>query len=207
MSIRGTTSSGHIVILNGVPRSGKTSIARAVQARGTGVWVNLGVDASQASLSEQFQPGIGLRPGAARPDLEPLVAALYAALFESVAAHARSGLHVVVDVGLHDDYSVPRHIARDVARKLHGLSVLFVGVRCPVAVVWDRRRATWGQDRTTADGPLIAAVERWQTAVHVGVDYDLEVDTSVLSPAQCADAIAQRLDGPPGTALHALTEG
>ena len=49
----------------------------------------------------------------------------------------------------------------------------------------------------------MAAVERWQSAVHDPMDYDLELDTSSLSPAQCADAIVARLSGSPGTCLAA----
>jgi chloramphenicol 3-O phosphotransferase len=191
------------VILNGAPRSGKTSVARALQAREPGVWVNLGVDASQRILPERYQPGIGLRPGGERPDLEPLVASLYAALFDSVAAHARMGLHVVLDVGLHDEYAEPLGAVPGAARRLRGLPVLLVGVHCPVEVIWERRRATWGQPVESADDVLIAAVERWQRAVHVGATYDLEVDTSRLTPEQCAESIADRLVGPPGTALWA----
>jgi chloramphenicol 3-O phosphotransferase len=194
---------GHIVILNGAPRSGKTSIAHALQDRGPGVWVNLGVDTSTSSLPAQSRPGIGLRPGGERPYLEDLVVALYAALWDSVIAHARQGLNVVVDVGLHDGYSAPRHIARDAARRFDGLPVLVVGVRCPLDVVWQRRRESWGQRFEEADEQTVAAVERWQTAVHAGVTYDLELDTSSWSPARCADAVVARLAGPPGTGLAA----
>ncbi|MGY3331006.1 chloramphenicol 3-O-phosphotransferase [Mesorhizobium sp. USDA 4775] len=35
---------GQIVILNGAPRSGKSSIARAIQESFDGAWMNLGVD-------------------------------------------------------------------------------------------------------------------------------------------------------------------
>lgn len=195
------------MILNGTPRSGKTSVAHALQARRPELWVNLGVDASQRTLPERAQPGIGLRPGGARPDLEPLVATLYAALFDAVAAHARAGLHVVVDVGLHDDYAEALHVVPDAARRLHGLSVLLVGVRCPVEVIWERRRVTWGQAVESADDELLAAVERWERAVHGGVPYDLEVDTSSASPEECADAIADRLGRSPGTALWAWAGG
>jgi chloramphenicol 3-O phosphotransferase len=192
---------GRIVILNGVPRSGKTTIAGALQRRGPGVWVNLGVDASIHSTPEHLRPGIGLRPGGERPDLEDLVVALYAALFESVAAHARLGLDVVVDVGLHESYSGPRHIRRDSARRLAGLPVLFVGVRCPLDVIWQRRQESWGQRRRDADPELVAAVQRWQEAVHQ-VTYDLEVDTSASSPVECADLIAGRIgEGAPGVAF------
>ena len=35
-------------------------------------------------------------------------------------------------------------------------------------------------------------VQRWQDAVHAGKTYDLEVDTSVLTPEQCAERIERR---------------
>jgi chloramphenicol 3-O phosphotransferase len=147
--------------------------------------------------------GIGLRPDGERPDLEDLVVTLYAALWDSVAAHARLGLNVVVDVGMHDSYSVPRRVARGAAWRLGGFPVLVVGVRCPVDVIWRRRRESWGQMPEDTDDRTVAAVERWQSAVHDGLVYDLHVDTSSLSPAQCADAIVSRLAGPSGTCLAA----
>lgn len=165
--------------------------------------MNLGVDASAGSLPERFRPGIGLRPGGERADLEDLVVTLYAALWDSVAAHARHGFNVVVDVGLHDAYAVPRHIVRDAARRLGDLPVLVVGVRCPIEVIWERRQASWGQDLLVADGPTIAAVERWQAAVHDRLDYDLELDTSLRTPTECADAVLARLAGPAGICLAA----
>jgi chloramphenicol 3-O phosphotransferase len=198
-------AAGRIVVFNGAPRSGKTSICRALQRRGPGDWVNLGVDASVRSLPERLQPGIGLRPGGERPDLEESVVLLYGALFEAVAAHARRGLDVAVDVGLHESYSTPLGVRSLCARQLQGLPVLFVGVRCPLEVIWRRRRESWGQDVTTVDDSLRAAVERWQDSVHASLDYDLAVDTSMLTPAQCADLIATRLaDGPPGAAFGRL---
>jgi chloramphenicol 3-O phosphotransferase len=48
-------------------------------------------------------------------------------------------------------------------------------------------------------------VQRWQDAVHVPGVYDLVVDTSILSPEQCADAIRRRLEnGPRPTAFRQL---
>lgn len=105
-------------------------------------------------------------------------------------------------LGLHP----PRGSLPACARQLTGLSVLFVGVRCPLAVVMDRRRATWGvADGTADDGAVPEAVRLWQQAVHVPGIYDLEVDTSVLSPEECAAVIHQRLaDGLPPTAFQRL---
>jgi len=204
------TQAGQIVILNGAPRSGKSSIAAAIQERFDGPWMNLGVDAYVQITPPRYRPGIGLRPGGERPDLEPFVAACYAALYESVAAHSRLGLHVVVDVGHHDAYAEPRHTLTDAARRLAGLPALLVGVRCPLEVIMERRnRGQAGREHRyvtgTAEDPVPAPVLAWQQAVHTPGIYDLEVDTSVLSPEACADAIRQRLaDGAPPTALERL---
>jgi chloramphenicol 3-O phosphotransferase len=200
----GPHDSGQVVVLNGVPRSGKTSIARAMQERAEAAWLNLGVDAAARWLPDGLRPGIGLRPGGERPDLEDAVVRLYRALFETVAAHARQGFDVVVDVGLHESYSRPLPLVGDCARRLAGLPVLFVGVHCAPDVIWRRRAETWGQTRETADEALLAAVARWPVAVHA-FRYDLDVDTSEMSAAECAERVFARLrDGPPGRAFGAL---
>lgn len=199
---------GQIIILNGAPRSGKSSIARAIQETGGGVWVNLGVDAQNASLPERFRPGIGLRPGGERLEIEAIVPALFAALYESIAAYSRAGLNVVTDVGHHDAYSKPLHLVADCARRLRGLPVLFVGVRCPADIIM-ARRAAGGEGlylTGTHDDPVPAPVRRWQDEVHMPAIYDLEVDSSVLSPQACAAAIwdAQRPGAPPPWAFERL---
>jgi Chloramphenicol phosphotransferase-like protein len=56
-------SPGLIVVLNGVPRSGKSSIAAVLEETFPGVWVNLGVDRYKPMVPDRYQPGIGLRPG------------------------------------------------------------------------------------------------------------------------------------------------
>lgn len=200
-----TANLGQIIILNGAPRSGKTSIAAIIQDSFEGVWVNLGVDQAMQTTPARFRPGIGLRPGGERPDLEPLVVTLYAALYESVAAHSRLGLNVVVDVGHHDDYATPRGILPDCARRLRGLPALFVGVRCPLAVILERRRRTGYPAGSPSDAEPPPPVRRWQEAVHRPGIYDLEVDTSLLSPAACAERIRRHLaSGAPPSALSRL---
>jgi len=189
--------SGRIVILNGTPRAGKSSIARAVIAQLPGRWVNLGVDQMNAALPREMLPGIGLRPGGERPDLEPTVVRLYGELYDEIAARARAGEDLVVDVGHHDWYSQPLGILAASARRLSGLPALFVGVRCPLEVIMARRNADpQGGFYVGGDG-VPAPVQRWQDAVHQPGIYDLEVDTSVLTPEQCVAAIAAVLSAPP----------
>jgi chloramphenicol 3-O phosphotransferase len=183
---------GRLVILNGAPRSGKSSIAAALQLAAPGPWHNLAVDAMWAATPARFQPGIGLRPGGERPDLEPFVNVGYAALFESHAAYLRAGLDVVADLGLHEGYSTPLDVYGDALRRLKGLAVLWVGVTCPLDMIMARRNAdTSGSYAAGKSVP--APVRRWQEEVHAGKRYDLEVDTSRTAPAEAAAMILAAL--------------
>jgi len=66
------------------------------------------------------------------------------------------------------------------------------------------RHATWPGDNA-GDGSVPQPVRLWQQAVHVPGIYDLEVDTSVLSPEACADVIQRYLnDGSPAWAFRQL---
>ena len=59
---------GQIIILNGAPRSGKSSIAKVIQETFDGVWMNLGVDAYILEITPQkFRPGIGFARAARDP--------------------------------------------------------------------------------------------------------------------------------------------
>lgn len=185
---------GRIVVLNGAPRSGKSSIAAAIQASFDGVWMNLGVDAFAAATPARFRPGLGLRPGGERPDLEALLPALYAGLYGSIAAHSRLGLNVVADVGHHEGHGRPLGLLPACARLLAGLPALLVGVRCPLDAVMARRRASGGEYlRGTDDDPVPAPVRAWQDHVHAHGIYDVEVDTAGTSPEACAALIARAL--------------
>jgi chloramphenicol 3-O phosphotransferase len=195
---------GQIVILNGAPRAGKSSIAAVIQETFDGTWMNLGVDIARHATPPRYQPGIGLRPGEPDHVAAPLVATLYAAWYDSIAAHSRAGLNVVAEFGHHDE-----DVLIDCARRLDGLPALFVGVRCPIEVIMERRNAGQpGREGMYATGtpedPVPAPVRRWQERVHVPGIYDLDVDTSELTAEECAEAIRRRLAGPPATAFREL---
>ena len=201
-----TNPLGKIVILNGTPRSGKSSVATLIQNTFDGVWMNIGVDNFIRMTPERYKPGIGLRPGGERPDLEPLIVTLYQAMYESIAAHSRLGLNVVVDIGHHDNYSTGRGILFKCVRILKGLPVLFVGIRCPLNVIMERRIATW-DNSYYEDGSVPKPIVLWQKSVHLPGIYDLEIDTSVLSPKECADLIRKKLEeNPLNTAFKLLTD-
>lgn len=194
-----TLKAGRILVLNGAPRSGKSTLVRLIQERLPGVWINLGVDMhNERMLPPRYRPGLGLRPGGERVDLEPLLPRLFAALYESMAAHSRAGLDVVADLGHHDDHSTPLGILPDCARRLAGLPAWLIGLHAPIETILARRAASDPQLylSTTADGSVPPSVLRWQDAVHRPGLYDLTLDTSRLSPEACLARIESALATP-----------
>jgi chloramphenicol 3-O phosphotransferase len=190
-------TSGRLVILNGAPRAGKSSIARALQASSKAIWLNFGVDVFMTMTPEALRPGIGLRPGGERPDLEPTVQRLYRALFQSIAGFAHAGLNVVADLGIHDEYSQPLGVLRDAAAALDGVPVLFVGVTAPIETIMARRNADTQGGYYAAGEGVPAPVRRWQEAVHRRAIYDLTIDTASMSPEAAAVEIERALANPP----------
>jgi chloramphenicol 3-O phosphotransferase len=113
-------------------------------------------------------------------------------------------------VGHHDAYSTRLQTLPEAARRLEALPVLFVGVRCPLEEIMRRRDeeqpGRGGPCEVTApDGAIPEPIIRWQKQVHIPGIYDLEVDTSVMAPAEWAALILERLKcAPQPSALHRL---
>ena len=190
---------GRVVILNGAPRSGKSSLARAIQATVPGTWLNTGVDSLMSTLPPALMPGIGLRPGGERPDLEPAVAQLYDLLFATIRLQAESGFDVVADLGMHEDYSSPLGILDSAAKTLGPLGALLIGIDCDIDEIMRRRNADpQGGFYATGDKPP-PPVLLWQEGVHRDKDYDLRLDMGRLSPEEGAVHIAALLTDPPAT--------
>ena len=86
--------------------------------------------------------------------------------------------------------------------------MLFVGVHCPIEVILARRAADPERGRTRyetvgAGEPPPPTVLAWE-AVHDPGLYDLELDTSRLTPEACAARITEALrDGPPAPGAFA----
>ncbi|MEV0414176.1 chloramphenicol phosphotransferase CPT [Streptomyces sp. NPDC050448] len=169
-----------VIVLNGGSSSGKSGIVRCLQAVLPDPWLAFGVDtlvdAMPASLRAS-DAGIEFEPDG-EVSVGPEFRTLEAAWIEGIAAMARAGARIVVDeVFLGGANSQERWL-----RALGELRVLWVGVRCDAAVAAGREIARG--DRTS--GMAVSQAD----AVHRGVVYDLEVDTSRAESMECARTIA-----------------
>jgi chloramphenicol 3-O phosphotransferase len=178
-----------VVVLNGGSSSGKTTLARQLQALLGSTWLTFGVDDLIRALPGGDEPfgsshkAIGVLPNGTITVTEAFRQA-EDAWFQGLAAIARLGCRLIIDeVFLGGGASQER-----LAQALTGLTVLRVGVHCDAEVAAERERGRHG--RTVGMARLQAM------RVHEGVKYDFVVDTTDASPDECAAAIIERMGGP-----------
>lgn len=184
---------GQVVVLNGASSAGKSSIARALQARWPAPMLRVGIDTVIAAWPATYVAGpdddvegvpayrivAGAGPAPSWVPLwgEPLLGLMRDA-HRHWAALAVAGWdlvvdHVFFDASLRDD-------AREVLSP-----ALWVGVTCPVGVLVAREAARGDRHPGFASGT-------WACA-HDGLDYDLVVDTSVVSAEVAAERVLAAL--------------
>jgi chloramphenicol 3-O phosphotransferase len=172
-----------VIVLNGGSSSGKSGIARCLQAVLPEPWLTLGTDTFVEAMPAAMRASDAGIDFAADGSviIGPEFRTLEAAWIEGIAAMARAGARVIVDeVFLGGAGSQQRW-----RTALGDLSVLWVGVRCDSAVAEGREIARG--DRITGMAAAQADV------VHHGVVYDLEVDTSSAESLECARTIATQV--------------
>jgi chloramphenicol 3-O phosphotransferase len=169
-----------VIVLNGGSSSGKSAIARCLQALLPDPWLAFGtdtlIDAMPAS-TRTSAAGIEFAPDG-EIVVGPQFRALEAAWTAGVAAMAQAGARIIVDeVFLGGPASQQRW-----KNALGMLPVLWVGVRCESAVA---------AGREIARGDRVVGMAASQAElVHQGIVYDLEVDTTRTEALECARAIA-----------------
>jgi chloramphenicol 3-O phosphotransferase len=172
-----------VIVLNGGSSSGKSGIARCLQAVLPDPWLAVGADTLVEAMPASMRTsdgGIGFAPDG-EVSVGPGFRRLEAAWIEGIAAMARAGVRIIVD-----EVFLGRAASQQRWRKaLDGLEVLWVGVRCqsPVAAA-----------REVARGDRVRGMAASQAdTVHEGVLYDLEVDTTHTESLTCARTIAARI--------------
>lgn len=168
-----------VIVLNGASSSGKTSIARCLQAKLTTPWLLFGIDdLIRAMPDEGIEDGSLLSISqAGRVEVGPGWLALETSWYLGVASIAASGTGVIVDEVLLDGGASQERLRI----AFGGLEVFWVGVKCDGEVA--RAREALRPDRVPGMAESQAAL------VHEGVAYDLIVDTSRSTSMSCASKI------------------
>ncbi len=188
-------SNGTIVILNGTSSCGKTSIIHALQTLLDEPYLEAGIDKFIWMLPDRYLDyplwnkvlGLAVQAG-------PVGHSLIAGMHQAIAALSRAGNNVVADHVL-----VEPQWLQECANLFCDLPAFLVGIHCPLPILEQRER----ERKTRTLGQAKAQFG----LVHAHCIYDLEVDTSVYSPEECALQIKTRLqDGAPPHAFKMLKQ-
>jgi len=163
-----------IIFLNGASSSGKSSIAKELQVIIEIPCIHLCID----DYLSAYQQGLWETKEIVQPVWAKIIRGFHAA----GAAIARSGNLVIMDDVLESE---PPWL-ESMLELFDDLNVLFVGVHCPLAEL-ERREKNRKERR---DGLASLQFDH----VHAKAIYDVEVDTSVLSPQECAAIIIEHIN-------------
>lgn len=175
-----------IIILNGIGSVGKSSTAKALQNIAREHFLHVPGDSFLDMIPERLwnhPEGISFQrhEGSDGPsiviEMGNASERVFSGMRAAVAALASQGNHLVVD-----DVMLTADDQEEYRTFLNGLEYRFVGMFAPLDVLEERERQR---------GDRMLGLARWQyDRVHNGISYDLEIDTSLHSPAECAHIIA-----------------
>jgi chloramphenicol 3-O phosphotransferase len=166
--VKGEDPAGRVIVLNGGSSSGKTTVGRRLQQSLPETWLLIGIDVLIWLLPVELvndPNGLLIENGVVQRSAEFM--RLNAAFQQAVAAIARSGVNVILDDLMHDGLIDRRRWDE----ALIDLDTLWVGVHCDVEVAEDREYHRGDRPRGLARSTA--------TTCHLGLDYNIEVDTSV----------------------------
>jgi len=170
-----------IIVLNGASSSGKTSLAKAMQADSTAALHHVQLDAFRAMEPPGYWDGWEQHDEAVT---QKMMGALCGAMFAAVLQYSLHGQQVVLDVALTNPQA-----RRLLVEYLQDSPVYLVGVHCSAPEL-ERRERLRG-DRTIG---LAASQVDW---LHRGMRYDLQVDTTGKASEELAREVLDWLAAAP----------
>lgn len=177
-------SSPTILFLNGTSSAGKTSIANALQATLDEPYLYFSADIRK-TLLPPFREGLGW-------NVEEILTKLRTGYYGCLAAFLQSGNYVITDQAIErSEWMI------QCAEMLASTRTFLIGVRCPQEVAEER-------ERERGDRMLGLVKEQFQVVHQVGI-YDLEVDSSLLTPEACAEKIKTYVATHEPSALRQIT--
>lgn len=211
---------GRVVMVNGTSGAGKTTTCAAFARRAPEPYLMFGMDLLVGTLFPARYTMFGTMKdqGYTPTAYGPVCMQAIAAMHEMIAAAARIGQNMVVDQLAFTDPPV----LQDAIWRLADVPVLFVNLKPSRAVLEARVRerridvipapiqeamAAAGPDIIKALADELAEATPWfYEHAYANEIYDLELDSSAMSPDEVCERIEARLAEGPGTAFARLRE-
>ena len=174
---------GKVILISGTSSSGKSTLAKGLQQ-----------SLPEPFLHLQLDSYIEMLP---RTDDAEMFRRMVRGLNRSIAVMSEEGNNLLVDHVLIDNAWL-----NQLLELLRGRYVLFVGLHSPLEELERRERMR--------DARRQGFARQQVGGIHQGKTYDLELDTSVLSPEECVAEVLKFYNQEQPTAfarMHDATEG
>ncbi|MCM2534604.1 chloramphenicol phosphotransferase [Neobacillus pocheonensis] len=170
-----------VIILNGGSSSGKTTIAKCLQNSLPTSWLRFSIDDLIDAIPDaMLKADSGIKfgdDGSVSPGTE--FRTLESAWMHGIGEMVRRGARVIID----DVFISGVEACNRWKASLEVLQVLWVGVFCDPTVASARE-----SERGDRLGGMAVSQA---TVVHIGIHYDIKVDTTKTSPEECAQIIGK----------------
>lgn len=167
------SSIGRVALFNGPPSSGKTSLVNSLQREIGEPWFHLSLDDFRSGFSTRWWID----------DDRQLFGRVLSGYLGSLRAMALAGNDVLAEAVITSE----RHSLYESA--FEDMPILLIGVMCPLELAIERENAR--TDRL--HGPVELPAGDF-AAVHVGLSYDFQIETSVGNPAELAMTVIPQFD-------------
>ncbi len=179
---------GRIILLNGTSSSGKSSLAKAIQAEADQPYLHIDGDYFWQMFPDPYfddKPDEIYRPWRGR---------FLPACYQSIAAFTKNNVNVIIDEVLTKPMTLTW-----LQQALNQFEVVFVGLNCGLEEL-KRRELTRGDRKV--------GLARFQYPnIHIHGRYDIEVNTQHNTPQACARQIlAEMKNGRPFTRFQEAVE-
>ena len=180
-----------VIFLNGPSSSGKTNIAKLLQAKLPEPYMHIGIDKligmMPAHLND-WEGGVAEQGFFWKKEYDkngyqvfhiqmgPYAKKVSNTLKDVVVTMLKNGLNVIVD-----EVCIEEKSFENWQKKLSAYKVLYVGIRAPIDVLEKREKER--NDR------IHGSARAQHKLVHQGNQYDLEIDTAVSSIEECVRVI------------------
>lgn len=165
---------GRIIFLNGVTSAGKTSIVEALQEREDIFFYVVANDLFQEMVGEKYL----------RENYWKYLSDVIIMMYHTARLFSEHGKNVIIDGILVERPEITPHYEQ-LTEILKSCPLDIVEVYCPLEIC--KRRNIERGDRYETQS------EEQSLLMAKNINYSMKVDTSIMSPAECADAIVKKL--------------
>ena len=165
---------GHIICLNGVTSSGKTSIAKEIQVIAEQNYYHVSLDMFEQMANLKY------RIRAYYSEMNDCVTVMY----ETIASFAKLGKNVILDTVLLDIPEFPRVYER-LTEICEGIKIFNIHIICPIDEC---------EKRTIARGDRRMGLSEWHNERMTEIPYFFEINTFNKDSNECASEILSKIN-------------